>query len=436
MKTVLYIKNKIESWLLHHVCQSRNYPFETSGQVYNTIAKLLYILNWVFIFIYLIFGYYWATAFLGIFVFIEFISRNIRKKHPFYAKAAGIQSILIFIFSSSIYGYSKEINFFYIIYILLSPLIFTYKESRLLIFFTIQSIILFLVQPLVNERHFIHFNLLRPEMKAVYNYLIISNLIAYVYIFTLSSIILNIYYKDKLKGAIKNFNILQKKINNNGQELKVTSDAFFNSSFKAPINVNNNFFSKIKNERDATKAKYYINLLKERNKLNERFSADLNTYLYVLHLKCIFHQINLKRLIDSVSKKLMKKYKSAEISNEIEITVIIRSHETLLKIIIENLIENGIQYNISEKPVIRIFYESRDNVLSIYFKDNGIGIKEEHKENIFNPFMRINETEIPGRSGLGLTIARLAALKINADLSLISNTDGCIFRLKTPDALK
>jgi signal transduction histidine kinase len=132
----------------------------------------------------------------------------------------------------------------------------------------------------------------------------------------------------------------------------------------------------------------------------------------------------------------VEKYKSAEISNEIEITVIIRSHETLLKIIIENLIENGIQYNISEKPVIRIFYESRDNVLSIYFKDNGIGIKEEHKENIFNPFMRINETEIPGRSGLGLTIARLAALKINADLSLISNTDGCIFRLKTPDALK
>jgi len=432
MKTVLYIKNKIESWLLHHVCQSRNYPFETSGQVCNTIAKLLYILNWVFLFIYLIFGFYWATAFLGIFVFIEFISRNIRKKHPFYAKASGIQSILIFIFSSSIYGYSKEINFFYIIYILLSPLIFTYKESRLLIFFTIQSIILFLVQPLVNERHFIHFNLLRPEMKAVCNYLIISNLIAYVYIFILSSIILNIYYTNKLKGAIKNFNILQKKINNNGQELKVTSDAFFNSSFKAPIN----FFSKIKNERDATKAKYYINLLKERNKLNERFSADLNTYLYVLHLKCVFHQINLKRLIDSVSKKLVEKYKSAEISNEIEITVVLRSHETLLKIIIENLIENGIQYNISEKPVIRIFYESRDNVLSIYFKDNGIGIKEEHKENIFNPFMRINETEIPGRSGLGLTIARLAALKINADLSLISNTDGCIFRLKTPDALK
>ncbi|WP_374441276.1 ATP-binding protein [Epilithonimonas sp.] len=436
MKTVLYIKNKIESWLLHHVCQSRNYPFETSGQVCNTIAKLLYILNWVFIFIYLIFGFYWATAFLVIFVFIEFISRNIRKKHPFCAKASGIQSILIFIFSSSIYGYSKQINLFYIIYILLSPLIFTYKESRLLIFFTIQSIILFLVQPLVNERHFIHFNLLRPEMKAVCNYLIISNLIAYVYIFTLSSIILNIYYTNKLKGAIKNFNILQKKINNNGQELKVTSDAFFNSSFKAPINVNNNFFSKIKNERDASKAKYYINLLKERNKLNERFSADLNTYLYVLHLKCIFHQINLKRLIDSVSKKLVEKYKSAEISNEIEITVVLRSHETLLKIIIENLIENGIQYNISEKPVIRIFYESRDNVLSIYFKDNGIGIKEEHKENIFNPFMRINETEIPGRSGLGLTIARLAALKINADLSLISNTDGCIFRLKTPDALK
>ncbi|RZJ48070.1 MAG: ATP-binding protein [Flavobacterium sp.] len=125
------------------------------------------------------------------------------------------------------------------------------------------------------------------------------------------------------------------------------------------------------------------------------------------------------------------RYKNAKIINHIR-GVVTFTNPLLLEIIIQNLVDNALKYNLSESPNVKIFTEQKDEMLSIYFQDNGIGIATQYVDKLFDPFNRINEMETAMGSGLGLTITKLAAIKMNADIMMVSGDDGCVFRLNLP----
>jgi len=77
----------------------------------------------------------------------------------------------------------------------------------------------------------------------------------------------------------------------------------------------------------------------------------------------------------------------------------------LLKSSIINLISNAIKYS-GEDSFIEFSTEIKNNTCKIIVRDNGIGIPEEEKVNLFEPFFRANNTgNIPG-TGLGLNIVK------------------------------
>jgi len=92
------------------------------------------------------------------------------------------------------------------------------------------------------------------------------------------------------------------------------------------------------------------------------------------------------------------------------------------------MVENALKYNVSEVPEIKIYAKTEK---SVFFEDNGIGISKDYTQKIFDPFNRINEIETSAGSGLGLTISKFAAFKINATLNLhySSKEKGSIFKL-------
>lgn len=72
-----------------------------------------------------------------------------------------------------------------------------------------------------------------------------------------------------------------------------------------------------------------------------------------------------------------------------------------------NLITNGIKYNDKPERWIEIGYDGADSDLSLYVRDNGIGIKPEHRARVFNLFQRLHTREAyGGGTGVGLTIAQ------------------------------
>ncbi|NSY37756.1 ATP-binding protein [Leisingera sp. ANG59] len=77
--------------------------------------------------------------------------------------------------------------------------------------------------------------------------------------------------------------------------------------------------------------------------------------------------------------------------------------------LLQNLIGNSIKYSGGKTPEISVVAEPAESGLMISVADNGIGVPPEYRENIFEPFKRLQRgSEQPG-TGLGLaTCAKIA----------------------------
>ena len=86
---------------------------------------------------------------------------------------------------------------------------------------------------------------------------------------------------------------------------------------------------------------------------------------------------------------------------------------TLMAQVLQNLIVNGVKYNQSAEPVVRVTCETRGQEIVIAVVDNGIGIDAEHHEQIFKPLVRLHTNEAFEGSGLGLAMTRKAIIVQN-----------------------
>jgi light-regulated signal transduction histidine kinase (bacteriophytochrome) len=75
----------------------------------------------------------------------------------------------------------------------------------------------------------------------------------------------------------------------------------------------------------------------------------------------------------------------------------------------QNLIDNAIKFVKDKKPVIRIASVEHKDEWEFTVSDNGIGIKDEYKEKVFQIFQRLHTmSEYPG-TGVGLAICKKVA---------------------------
>ena len=75
-------------------------------------------------------------------------------------------------------------------------------------------------------------------------------------------------------------------------------------------------------------------------------------------------------------------------------------------LVFQNLIQNWMKYSLSENKLIEISLKNKGEMLYIYTKYNGIGIKKEHFSEIFSLFKRLHfKNEFEG-TGLGLSLSK------------------------------
>jgi signal transduction histidine kinase len=116
-----------------------------------------------------------------------------------------------------------------------------------------------------------------------------------------------------------------------------------------------------------------------------------------------------------------------------ELPVVRGVHVSLLQLF-QNLIANAIKFNTSECPFVEVGIESAGRTfVTLFVKDNGIGISREYYEKIFRPFERLHGVDAYSGSGLGLAICKRIVENHGGKIELQSEIGkGSIFRFRLP----
>ena len=112
----------------------------------------------------------------------------------------------------------------------------------------------------------------------------------------------------------------------------------------------------------------------------------------------------------------------------------IRGEKSQIKSLIQNLIGNGIKYRKKEvSPVIKISSQMNSFEIKMRIEDNGIGIDEKYKDQIFEMFKRLHSKEEYEGSGIGLAVCKKIIELYGGEISLHSVLgEGSAFTIKLP----
>lgn len=110
-----------------------------------------------------------------------------------------------------------------------------------------------------------------------------------------------------------------------------------------------------------------------------------------------------------------------------------KSDRAVIELILHNLISNAIKYQQKSEPNKQVLLNIKveNGLCTIVIKDNGIGIPEEHFDNVFKLFFRASNQK--QGSGLGLYNVKNALVKLNGNIELKSVPNvGTTFNLTIP----
>ncbi|MGF1742696.1 ATP-binding protein [Vibrio profundum] len=146
----------------------------------------------------------------------------------------------------------------------------------------------------------------------------------------------------------------------------------------------------------------------------QKLIKDLLEYSRINRKELNLGIVNLAQTLSEIERNLSYLLKSSEgkIEYSEHLTDIdIVTDESLLLLLLQNLITNGIKFQKDSSPIIRIEIDSDKTHWHISVSDNGIGIKEEFQPRIFKVFQRLHSRSDYEGNGMGLSICNNIAEK-------------------------
>lgn len=160
-------------------------------------------------------------------------------------------------------------------------------------------------------------------------------------------------------------------------------------------------------EKDVEKNRYSFNIIKEQN---ERMLKLINNMLIASRLeqKRWFLKkeiVDLKEIVEKIIQKLefIAKSNNIKIDKDLENVPKISIDSQKISQVIENLIDNAIQYSKGgEKITIKL--KNKKNIIKFIVIDRGVGIPKDEQKNIFEKFFRSKNALRFQTQGLGLSL--------------------------------
>jgi PAS domain S-box-containing protein len=154
----------------------------------------------------------------------------------------------------------------------------------------------------------------------------------------------------------------------------------------------------------------------------DRLIQDVLSYTRLLHSKLPMEPVDLDRLVRDIVETFPNGQPikpSIEIKGRLPKVV---GNEALLAQCVSNLLSNGAKFvSPGTAPRLEISAQPGEgDSVRVCFKDNGIGVASQNHERIFRLFERIHPTAEYEGTGIGLTIVRKAAERMDAQVGFES----------------
>jgi len=185
------------------------------------------------------------------------------------------------------------------------------------------------------------------------------------------------------------------------------------------------------------KVSKYINFIDNSSESMAVLIEDLLLYSKIDMEELDFSNVHLNDLVDLVLPVFSYDINAGSTAINIKELPTIHGNKSLLKTVFHNLISNGIKYQPKDQPnhqaQIDIWSAENDKQYCIFIQDNGIGIKSEHVNEVFKPFVRFHSSKEYSGTGLGMSICRRIMKNHNGSVELDQTSNkGSRFKLTFP----
>lgn len=238
---------------------------------------------------------------------------------------------------------------------------------------------------------------------------------------------------DEIAELTQSFNEMTDKLN----EAFMMQSRFSSNAaheLRTPLAVLKAKVEVFKKKQTHSREEYHA-LIAVFEKQTQRLSELVQSLLDMTNMNDIFEKdmICLKDVLEDIVSELSHIAKERDVQLYLDCeNSITYGNIDLLYQAFYNIIENGIKYNFNGGKVM-IHVKSDKKQIIVAIKDTGIGIPDEEKKNIFEPFYRVDKSRsrIMGGSGLGLSIVQSIINKHNGKITVTDNENGgTCFKIK------
>lgn len=189
-------------------------------------------------------------------------------------------------------------------------------------------------------------------------------------------------------------------------------------------------------EQELQNHEYYMDLMKQNVHKMDHYIKNLLDYY--LNQKGELHteKLDLRKIIEDIIERNNSYNDQVHFQVDIEKKADFYGDEFRVQLALNNLITNAVKYQNPKFPQhkVQIYSEIGPARVFIRITDNGIGIVEEHLQNIFKIFFRGNNSKGRSGAGIGLYIVKEALLRMNGHIDITSRSgEGTCVELYIPN---
>ncbi len=157
----------------------------------------------------------------------------------------------------------------------------------------------------------------------------------------------------------------------------------------------------------------------------DKMLVKLQTISDVGAQELVYKEVMLKEIFESVCNSYNEQLVNKNIKTYCEINMqeVFYSYPAMIKIILDNVVENAISFSGKYDPYFKLKVSQQNDFVVMEISDNGQGIEQQYQDRIFDMYFRGNEHS--KGNGLGLFIVKKSVEKLGGTIAFTSEFMKC-----------